>query len=512
MNATAVADNHREGAADRPALAVSTHSLCKSFGSVRVLKDVSLQVPTGDSRALVGRNGAGKSTLVAMLTGLFEPTSGTVEFGGRPAPALNNRNAWRETIACVYQRWTIIPTLSVGENLLLNRQNPNGGAWINWRRSFDYAADVLRSWGLDVNPNTPAWRLSVEQRQIVEIGRALLQGSRLLVLDEPTAELERREVSRLFDRIKALQESGITFMYISHHLEEIYEICQSVSVMRDGELVADSLLEDMPKASLVEAMVGASGTALRRSSSPPPSDAVPVTATIEALSLKDKLDGVSFTIRQGECLGVAGLAGSGKDELGEVIAGLRTPDAGVIRLDGKQVPMGDPVGARKCGVGFVPRDRHEAGLLPQLSIAENITVSINDTFGWGGFISPRRQAESARQLMDSLGVVASSQSQPIGELSGGNQQKGMVGRALAPKPKLLVLASPTQGVDIASKEALFSIVERARAQGTSVLVISDDLDELAVCSRVHVLFRGRLTHTFDAGYDEHKLVAAIEGL
>ncbi|MEX3932153.1 sugar ABC transporter ATP-binding protein [Paraburkholderia phymatum] len=512
MNATAVADPHREGAIDRPVLAASTHNLCKSFGSVRVLKDVSLQVPTGDSRALVGRNGAGKSTLVALLTGLHEPTSGTVEFAGRPAPPLNDRNAWRETIACVYQRWTIIPTLSVGENLLLNRQNPKGSEWINWRRSFDYAADVLRSWGLDVNPTMPAWRLTVEQRQIVEIGRALLQGSRLLVLDEPTAELERREVSRLFDRIKALQESGITFMYISHHLEEIYEICQSVSVMRDGELVADSLLKDMPKASLVEAMVGASGTALRRTSAPPASESSPITASIEDVSLAGKIESVSFSIRRGECLGITGLAGSGKDELGEVIAGLLTPDAGVVHLDGQPVPRGDPTGARRCGVGFVPRDRHEEGLLPQLSIAENITVSINDTFGWAGFISPRKQADAARQLMESLGVVASSQSQPIGELSGGNQQKGMVGRALATKPKLLVLASPTQGVDIASKGALFSIVEKARARGTSVLVISDDLDELAICSRVHVLFRGRLTHTFDAGYDEHKLVAAIEGL
>lgn len=493
-------------------LAAATHDVCKTFGKNKVLKNVSLSIPAGDSRALVGRNGAGKSTLVALLTGLHEPTSGTVELAGKAAPPLADREAWHESVACVYQRWTIIPTLSVGENLLLNRQNPKGGNWINWRQSLDYAASVLKSWNLDIDPNMQAWRLSVEQRQIVEIGRALLQGSRFLILDEPTAELERREVTRLFDRIKGLQDSGITFMYISHHLEEIYEICQSVSVMRDGELVADSPIENMPKDRLVEAMVGASGTALRRTASPEPAPQAPVTLRVMDLSLKDKLAKISFEVRKGECLGITGLSGSGKEELGDILAGLTVPDSGSVELDGQPVPFGLPTKSRDAGIGFVPRDRHESGILPLLSIAENITVSINDKFGKWGFIAPKRQAQAAQELMKSLSVVASSMDQPIGELSGGNQQKGMVGRALATKPKLLVLVSPTQGVDIASKETLFAIVERARAQGTSVLVISDDLDELAICSRVHVIFHGKMRGSFAAGYDEHELVSAIEGL
>jgi simple sugar transport system ATP-binding protein len=482
-------------------IAAATRNLCRSFGATQVLKDVSISVPIGDSRALVGRNGAGKSTLVAILTGILAPTSGEVELAGAPSPTVSDRAAWRERIACVYQHWTVIPGLTVAENLFLNNQPRNSYGLIRWNRLREQANATLADWGLNVEPDMEASRLTVEQRQIVEIGRALLQGSRLIVLDEPTAELERREANRLFDRLRHLQEAGVTFIYISHHLQEIYEICKSVSVLRDGALVADASLSAMPQADLVQAMVGAHNVkprlagegALIRGGAP--------ALNVRNLSVADAVHNVSFDLSAGECLGLAGLASSGKEEIGEAIVGLRGLSAGEIRL-------AHPDDA----VGYVPRDRHERGNLPQLSIAENLTVTIWKSLGIAGFISPRRQAERADELMRKLGIVASSRRQPISELSGGNQQKGLMGRALASAPKVLVLVSPTQGVDIASKEALFEIVMKAQADGAAVLIISDDLDELAICDRVQVIFRGNFTRAFGRQRDDRDVVAAIEGL
>ena len=222
-------------------VAAATRSVWKTFGATPVLRDVSITIPFKDTRGLVGRNGAGKSTLVGVLTGLLAPTSGSVELGGEPAPPIADRGAWRQRVACVYQRWTVLPSLTVAENLFLNNQPLRSSGAIDWPRMREEARAVLLEWGLDVDPDLEAGRLAVDQRQIVEIGRALLQGSRFIILDEPTAELERREVHQLFDRLKALQQSGVTFVYISHHLEELYEICRSVTVLRDGVIVAEGL-------------------------------------------------------------------------------------------------------------------------------------------------------------------------------------------------------------------------------------------------------------------------------
>lgn len=495
-------------------VAAATRSVWKTFGATPVLRDVSITIPFKDTRGLVGRNGAGKSTLVGVLTGLLAPTSGSVELGGEPAPPIADRGAWRQRVACVYQRWTVLPSLTVAENLFLNNQPLRSSGAIDWPRMREEARAVLLEWGLDVDPDLEAGRLAVDQRQIVEIGRALLQGSRFIILDEPTAELERREVHQLFDRLKALQQSGVTFVYISHHLEELYEICRSVTVLRDGVIVADAMLKDLPRDELVRAMVGS------QSASANPSQAVgklvegtarPV-LEVDGLALEDAVHAVSFQVRAGECIGLAGLATSGKEELGEILAGLLTPSSGAVRIGGRPLGFGKPLVARGLGVGYVPRDRHHRGILPQLSIAENLTVMVAGTLGRLGFIVPGRQLARAKELMGELSIVASSPEQPISELSGGNQQKGLMGRALASGPKLLVLVGPTQGVDIASKNTLFAAVARARAAGTAVLVISDDLDELAICDRLLVMFHGRITAELGADRSDHQIVAQIEGL
>ncbi len=493
---------------------VETRNISKRFGASRALKDVSFAIPAGDSRALVGRNGAGKSTLVAVMTGLIAADSGEVRLAGEPAPGLGDRAAWRRKVACVYQRSTVIPTLTVAENLFLNDQ-PGRSGWVEWRSLRRQAQQALADWGLEVNVNLDAAELGVEQRQIVEIARALRQGTRFIILDEPTAQLEGKEVARLFERILRLQEAGVTFLYISHHLEEIYEVCRSVTVMRDGEVVAEAPLSAMPKDAVVAAMVGegertvgdrkrGSGTATRTGAEP--------CLAVTGITVDDAVRDVSFSIAAGECLGIAGLVGSGKEDIADAIAGLVKPDAGTITVAGRPLPAGKVAETCEAGIGYVPRDRHAFGIIPHLSVGENLTLTIVERLGRAGFISPSARRESAAGLIKSLEIVVASQEQPIGELSGGNQQKSVMGRALASSPKVLVLVHPTQGVDIASKESLFGIVEKARAGGTAVLIVSDDLDELVVCDRVLVIFKGELVREFDASWRDEELVAAIEGV
>ncbi|MBV8472917.1 MAG: sugar ABC transporter ATP-binding protein [Hyphomicrobiales bacterium] len=499
-------------AASGPAL-VELAGVSKRFGMSQALSNVSMRVPAGDSRALVGRNGAGKSTLVGVLTGILAPDAGHVRFGGHDAPGLADRRQWRDRVACVYQKPTLIPTLTVAENLLLNAQPAGRLGQIRWGAVRREAERVLAGWGMEVDVEQECRSLSVEQRQIVEIARALIQGARFIILDEPTAELDGREVRRLFDRIAHLQRNGVTLLYISHYLEEIYEVCRSVTVLRDGRVVADAALDEMAKADVVAAMVGDAARAgeRRRAAAISPSSSAPA-LEVRDLAIGGAVAGVSLCVAPGECVGLAGLAGSGKSEIGDSIAGLVTPTGGAIVVGAAELVVGDVIDAQRKGVGYVPRDRHARGIVPLLSLAENVTMTITDRLGPAGVIVPARQQKAAERMVRSFQIHASSTEQPVKELSSGNQQKAVLARALASGPKVLVLQYPTQGVDIASKEAVFRIVEHARARGAAVLIVSDELDELLVCDRVLVIFKGRLAGEFAAGWKSEALVAAIEGI
>jgi simple sugar transport system ATP-binding protein len=327
--------------------------------------------------------------------------------------------------------------------------------------------------------------------------------------------LEGREVTGLFDRINRLRGQGVTFLYISHYLEEIYEVCNSVTVLRDGEVVANATLSDMPKERVIDAMVGhadnATGRGTRRAPGTAPSAGSGAALEVSDLVLGDALGGVSFKMARGECVGLTGLAGSGKELVGDAIAGLAVPQGGRIAVNGRSLIFGDVAHSQKIGVGYVPRDRHARGMIPLLSVAENVTMTIVGRLGSLGFISPAEQRRQATSIARELEVVASSIDQPISELSGGNQQKAVFGRALASDPLLLVLISPTQGVDIASKEAIFAIIDKVRAAGAAVLIVSDDLDELVGCGRLLVLFKGRIVAEFGPDRQDDELIAAIEG-
>ncbi len=494
---------------------VEASGIVKRYGPTVALQDGHLTVLPGESHALVGRNGAGKSTLVTILTGLQAPDAGTVLFDGEPAPPLGDRDAWRRKVACVYQKPTVVPELTVAENLFINRQPEGRGGFISWRRLRTQAAELLDTWDVHVDPDARTAELKVEDRQMVEIARALSFGARFIVLDEPTAQLDNREIERLFTRMRALQESGVTFLFISHHLQEVYEVCQTVTVLRDARWITSAPVAELPRGALVAAMAGEVITeqaeaerAVARAEVP--ADA-PVMLDVKGLTGESYAD-IDLTVRKGEVVGLAGSSGSGKINLAESFAGLHRPTGGTARLGGEQLPFGDVTAALRAGVGCVPRDRHDQGLVFGMSIGDNATMSVLDRLGRYGFVATDSKRRFADELIERLDIHAEGPDQPVSDLSGGNAQKVVMARALASEPRLLVLINPTAGVDVKSKESLLARMDNARQDGTAVLVVSDELDDLRRCDRVLVLFHGRIVAEHEAGFRDHDLVASIEGV
>ncbi|MCP9211545.1 sugar ABC transporter ATP-binding protein [Streptomyces cucumeris] len=490
---------------------VEATGIVKRFGPTVALRGARITIQPGETHALVGRNGAGKSTLVSVLTGLQTPDQGTVAFGGDPAPRPSDRDAWRRHVACVYQKSTIIPTLTVAENLFLNRHSHGRTGLIRWPTMRRRAQDLLSAWSVDVDPQTPAGDLSVEQRQFVEIARALSFGARFIILDEPTAQLDAAAINRLFDRIRDLQRQGVTFLFISHHLQEIYEICDIVTVYRDAQHILTAPVAELPRAELVAAMTGEAAADRREERMSTVDD-----STTAALSVRD-LSGagygeVTLRVGAGEIVGLAGAAGSGRTEVAETVVGLRTPDTGTVEIAGHPHRPGSVPAALAAGAGFVPRDRHHQGYVPDMSIADNATLSVPRKLGRNGYLSHGRRDRLAERLIENLAIKTPGSDLPVSALSGGNQQKVVMARALADDPRLLVLINPTAGVDVRSKEFLLGKVAETAETGTGVLIASDELDDLRMCDRVLVMFQGRVTSEITRGWHDHDLVAAMEGV
>ncbi|WP_155054285.1 sugar ABC transporter ATP-binding protein [Streptomyces blattellae] len=526
---------------------VEARGITKRYGPTTALYDGRLTVFPGESHALVGRNGAGKSTLVNILTGLQPADEGTVRFDGEPAPPLADRDAWRRKVACVYQKPTLVPEMTVAENLFLaeihaatskrlgvkgvkgvrggrgsggcppdghsiNRQPVRRG-FISWRTLRSEAAALLDTWDVRVDPEARTADLKVEDRQMVEIARALSFGARFIVLDEPTAQLDNREIERLFVRMRALQDSGVTFLFISHHLQEVYEVCQTVTVLRDARWITTAPVTELPRQALVEAMAGESIDTIAEQAVAPGDVDHDAPVLLEARGLTSPAyQNIDLTVRRGEVVGLAGISGSGKIELAESFTGLHTPTGGTARLDGARLPFGDVQAALKAGVGCVPRDRHEQGLVAGLSIGDNATMSVLNRLGRYGFVGTGSKRRFATALIDRLDIHTEGPDQPVSDLSGGNAQKVVMARALASDPTFLVLINPTAGVDVKSKESLLARMDSAREDGTAVLVVSDELDDLRRCDRVLVLFHGRVVAEHPAGWRDHELIASIEGV
>jgi simple sugar transport system ATP-binding protein len=489
---------------------VEASGLTKRFGQTLALSDVSIAIEPHSSTGLVGRNGAGKSTLVSLLTGMTSPDTGTIRFSGTPAPNIRNRMAWRDRVACLYQRSTIVPELSVGENLFLNDQSRR--PWINWKQLHLRAQEVLDRYELGVRSRDLAGQLDVESRQMLEIARALSRGTRFIILDEPTAKLDGVGVGRLFERMAKLKEDGVTFLYISHHLQEVFEVCSSVIVLRDGQVTLSASTAEVSREVLIEAMTGDGRPVSSVLSSATPTTLGETVLRVRGLSRVNAFQNLSFEVRAGEIVGFVGSASSGAMEMGRCLSGLSAYVEGDILVGNQTVKTGSVPDFIEKGVGSVPQDRQREGFVASMSIADNITLPASKRLGRFGLISATKSQMLVEGLVEQLDVKASSIGEPVSGLSGGNQQKVVLGRALSTSPKVLVLMNPTVGVDIKSKAALMDAIVDTARRGTAVVLITEDVEDLEPCRYVYVLFRGQVTHRFESGWKESDLVAAVEGL
>lgn len=473
--------------------------ISKTFPGVQALKQVDLTVYPGEILALVGENGAGKSTLMRILNGVFLPDadSGQILWNGRAVTIHSPHDAQRLGISMIHQELALIPYLDVGKNIYLGRE-PAGAVpgTIDWQRLYAQAREQLDRLGLPIDPRTEVRFLPLAQRQMVEVAKALSLDARLIVMDEPTSSLTDREVETLFDQMRALKAQGVSVIFISHRLEEIFVIADRVTVLRDGELVGTEPVAGLTEEKVIRMMVGRELTDIYERSGR--TDSREPVLEVEGLTSHGAIEDISFKLHRGEILGGAGLVGAGRTELAETIFGLRPAHAGVIRLAGQPVTIRRPAQAIAQGIGFVPEDRKAQGLFLRMGVGENIVMAVLRQLTRLGLIQGARAESIARDFVTRLDIRTPSIQQRVRNLSGGNQQKVVIAKWLTLKPRVLILDEPTRGIDVGAKAEIYHLMNDLAAQGVGILMISSELPEvLGVSDRVLVMHEGRLTGEFD---------------
>jgi rhamnose transport system ATP-binding protein len=470
--------------------------VAKQFAGVRALRDASLDVRAGEIHALVGENGAGKSTLVRILTGALTPDAGSVTFDGKAISVFSPTAARSLGIAAIHQHPTLFPDLSVAENLALGLES--AGAWtrIDWRARRERARELLSRVGARIDVDREAASLSLPEQQLVEIARALGAHARLLILDEPTASLTPQEVDRLFALLGELRASGTALIYISHRLEELPRLANRVTVLRDGQTVGTREMAEVTKPELIRMMVGREVEAIF----PKREIAIgePVLMLEGVSSRSAGVHDVSFTVRRGEILGLAGLVGAGRTELARVLFGLEPLDAGSIRINGQTVRPRSPEDAIAHGIAYLPEDRRRHGVILDLGVDANLTLAALEKISKGGLLDHEAETALASDLVQKLGIKTAALETPVRNLSGGNQQKVALGRWLARPLTVLILDEPTQGVDVGAKSEIHRLIGELAAQGLAVLMISSELVEiLGMSDRIVVMRHGAIAATID---------------
>jgi ribose transport system ATP-binding protein len=466
----------------------------KSFPGVRALDGVDFALRSGEVHALVGENGAGKSTLIKILCGIYHPDSGEIRVDGETVTIASAQDAQRLGIAPVHQEIHLVPLLSVAENIFLGRQPLRSRGWIDRGGMERQAAETLQSLGIRVDVRALVTDLSVAQRQMVSIARALTSHARVIILDEPTASLSERETTILFEIIRLLKERGVAIIYISHRLEEIFAIADRVTVMRDGRVIGTKPVADTRLDQIIAMMVGRQMSELFRKEEVPIGSPV---LEVDHLTVEGILRDISFTLHRGEILGLAGLVGAGRSELARAIFGADRYDGGNVLLEGRPLRARHPRQAVTRGVGLAPEDRKQQGLIMGLPVAQNITLANLFRRQRLGFFSLSAERKTAETYVRRLGIRTPDVDRQVAFLSGGNQQRVVIARWLETRPKVLILDEPTQGVDVGAKAEIHGLmVELARA-GVGILLISSDLPEvLQMSDRVLVMHEGRITGRF----------------
>ncbi|QYZ69540.1 sugar ABC transporter ATP-binding protein [Neotabrizicola shimadae] len=485
----------------------------KSFGTIPVLQRVSFSLRKGEVHALMGGNGAGKSTLMKILTGVYTKDSGTIRIDGQPIDLHDTSAAERAGIAMIFQEFSLVPTLTVAQNIWLKREpRLSGTPFINNSEMVRRSRALLEELGVDIDPETPVGSLSVGFMQIVEIAKALSKNARILVMDEPTSSLSEAETEALFDLVAKLKRSGISIVYISHRMAEILTICDRVTVMRDGQTVLTDDCADMTVEQIVEAMLGRGNTAsFEWHDRGPRPDAAPI-LQVRNLRLPTRVNDVTFDIRPGEIVGLAGLMGSGRTEIAETIFGRRAPVSGEVIFAGQ--PVRGQFDAIDRGIALVPEDRRKMGLVLEHSVKDNVLLPNLARFTRNFLVQDAEALKTVNRTIRDLSIKTDGPDKLARLLSGGNQQKIVIGKWLARDPRLLILDEPTIGVDIGAKSEIVATIRAMADRGMAVLVISSELEELmAISDRILVLHAGRIAQKMNRRdvASEEELHHAIQG-
>jgi len=508
-------------------------SVTKSFGAVRALKGVSFDLKAGEVHALLGENGAGKSTLIKVITGAHQPDGGTIDLDGRRVPHLTPAVGHQLGIACIYQQPALFPDLTVSENIGIRLEKVRPLARVNWSARRRNAEELLARIGANVSPDAEVRSLSMPEQQLVEIVCALGAGARVVIMDEPTASLTQTEVELLFSVVRELRASGVGVVYISHRLDEIFELADRVTVLRDGETVGTRLVRGnrgtetsdkrsgqnqslLPSAAtltqseLIQLMVGREVSSIY-----PPAESEPGKPVLSLQNLgctACHVKNVTLDVRAGEVVGLAGLVGAGRTELARVLFGLTPANAGDILLNGQPVTIRSPREAVAHGIAYVPEDRRRHGVILEMPIAHNVTMAVHRRLFPGTWIRAGAEQAFTLEYIRELDVRTAGPDASGGSLSGGNQQKIALARWLATKPRLLILDEPTQGVDVGAKSEIHKLIRRLAANGMAVLMISSDLPEIVGMSdRIAVMREGTIVAMLPGGSDAHAVMASALG-
>lgn len=482
-------------------------NISKSFPGVRALDDVRFDVMPGEVHALLGENGAGKSTLIKIVSGVYVPDAGVLSVQGQKAAFKSPLEAQASGIATIYQELLLFPELTVAENIFMGHPPRTKFGAIDWRTMQARAREILASLDIhDLDVSTAVGALSIGNRQRVEIAKALSRDARLLIMDEPTAALTEADVERLFGIVRKLRERGVGVVYISHRLEEVFELADRVTVLRDGKYVATKAVAETDKDDLITMMVGRTIDALF-----PKADAKigEIVLEVKDLNRKPLTNDISFTVRAGEIVGLAGLVGSGRSELAQVIFGITPASSGEIRLEQRPVTIKSPGQAKALGIAYVPEDRGHQGLIRPMNLRENVSLAVLERLTKGPFIDRQAEATLALQSIEKFAIRASGTEQVVNKLSGGNQQKVVLSKWLASEPLLLLMDEPTRGVDVGAKAEIHRLMGALVEQGLAILMISSELPEImGMSDRILVMQEGRLVAEFDRDEATQEMVAS----
>lgn len=470
------------------------HNLSKSYAGIKALDAIQFSAKKGEVHALMGENGAGKSTFMKILIGLVSADSGEIVFDGHTLENKGINDSQRKGISMIHQEILIIPELTVAQNIYLGREKEIAGSkfgWINDRLINTKAKELLEHLRIEIDPAIKMKHLSVAQMQMVEIAKAISNESKVLIMDEPTSAISDKEVAVLFDIIRDLKARGVAIIYISHKMDEIFKISDTITILRDGKYIGTKRANELDEKGLIKMMVGREIDHLFPDKEGTVGEVV---LSTQNLGRNGKFNGIYLNVHEGEILGIAGLMGAGRTEVARVLFGLDTPDEGEIYLHDEKINIQSTDHALELGIGYVSEDRKALGFIPRMSVLENITLSSISSHQRGGFIDSKSEGTVAQQMVQDLKIKISGMEQKVVNLSGGNQQKVVIGKVLLATPKVLILDEPTRGVDVGAKFEIYKLIHGLARRGIAIIMISSELPEiLGMSDRIMVLSKGKQT-------------------